>query len=74
MEKSLEIFKIEKISGERREKEENFVIAERPITIYLNGKEIITLLATPENLKELAIGFLLSEGWLREDKPIESIK
>lgn len=73
MEKSLEIFRIEKINGERRKEEENFVITESPITIYLNGKEIITLLATPENLKELAIGFLLAEGWLREDKPIESI-
>ncbi|MGB9698993.1 MAG: formate dehydrogenase accessory sulfurtransferase FdhD [Thermodesulfobacteriota bacterium] len=73
MKESLRIFQIEKINEHRREREKNFIIAERPITIFLNDKEIITLLATPENLKELAVGFLLSEGWLREDKPIESI-
>lgn len=73
MKESLSIFQIEKINEHRREREKNFIIAEKPITIFLNGKEIITLLATPENLKELAVGFLLSEGWLREDKPIESV-
>ncbi len=73
MKESLRIFQIEKIDEHRREREKNFIIAEKPITIFLNGKEIITLLATPENLKELAVGFLLSEGWLREDKPIESV-
>jgi formate dehydrogenase assembly factor FdhD len=33
----------------------------------LNGKEVGKVLAAPENLKELAVGFMLSEGWLRED-------
>lgn len=74
MKKNLEIFQIEKIIENRREEEENFVVTESPITIFLNEQEIITLLATPENLKELAVGFLLSEGWLREDKPIDSVE
>lgn len=74
MKESLSIFHIEKIVEQRRERERNFIIAEKPVTIFLNDKEIITLLATPENLKELAVGFLLSEGWLREDKPVESIE
>lgn len=73
MNESLSIFQIEKVNEHRREREKNFIIAEKPITIFLNDKEIITLLATPENLKELAVGFLLSEGWLREDKPVESV-
>lgn len=73
MKESLSIFPIEKIREDRREREKNFIIAERPVTIFLNDKEIITLLATPEYLKELAVGFLLTEGWLREDKPVESI-
>jgi formate dehydrogenase assembly factor FdhD len=29
---------------------------------------------TPENLKESAVGFMLSEGWLRENKPCERIE
>jgi len=40
----------------------------------LNGKEVGKLLAAPENLKELAVGFMLSEGWLREDKPLKRIE
>lgn len=74
MEESLRIFQIVKIKENRREREKNFIIAEKPVTIFMNDREIITLLATPENLKELAVGFLLSEGWLREDKPVESIE
>jgi len=74
MKESLKIFQIEKIDADRREKEKSFIISERPVTIFLNNKEVITLLATPENLKELAVGFLLSEGWLREDRPIENIE
>ncbi len=74
MKESLSIFQIEKVIEHRRKREKNFIITEKPVTIFLNNKEIITLLATPENLKELAVGFLLSEGWLREDKPLESVE
>jgi FdhD protein len=74
MKDSLKRFQIEKISEKGRGEEETFIIAESPITLFLNGKEVVTLLATPENLKELAVGFLLSEGWLREDKPVEKIE
>jgi FdhD protein len=40
------------------------VIREYPFTLYLNGQEIITLLCIPEDLQELAVGFLISEGFL----------
>jgi FdhD protein len=42
------------------------VIREIPLTIIYNGREIITLLATPDHLDELAAGFLRSEGFLQE--------
>ena len=29
---------------------------------------------TPENRQEEAVGFMLSEGWLRENKPLERIE
>jgi len=29
---------------------------------------------TPENLKELPVGFMLSEGWLRKNKPVERVE
>ena len=73
MKESIKRFQVEKIGDRGREREETFIIAERPVTLFLNDTEVVTLLATPKNLRELAVGFMLSEGWLREDKPVEKI-
>jgi FdhD protein len=40
------------------------VIAERPLTLYLNGNEVVTLLCAGRHLKELAVGFFHAEGCL----------
>ncbi len=53
------------------EEEEDLVAVEAPVTIYLQGKELVTLLCTPHKLDCLAIGFLRSEGLL---KSIDEIK
>lgn len=49
--------------GERRLSGDD-VVVEAPLTIYLNGKELVTLLCTPEKIESLALGFLRSEGLL----------
>ncbi|NPV89933.1 MAG: formate dehydrogenase accessory sulfurtransferase FdhD [Firmicutes bacterium] len=49
------------------------LIREFQATIYLNEKEIITLLCTPEYLEDLAAGFLVFEGALRSKADLESI-
>lgn len=36
--------------------------SERPITIYMNDVEVATVQATPADLEEMAIGFMVSEG------------
>ena len=41
------------------------VIRELPLAIFVNEVEIGTLLCTPPKLKELAVGFLLSQGVLQ---------
>lgn len=41
------------------------VIRESPLTIYLNGEETVTLLCSGHHLKDLALGFLRSEGLIR---------
>jgi FdhD protein len=46
------------------------VIREIPLTIFLNGREIVTLLCTGTNLDSLAIGFLKSEGLIDKPKDI----
>jgi FdhD protein len=38
------------------------VIAETPWVLYLNGRELLTLMCTPTRLHCLVLGFLLSEG------------
>jgi len=46
---------------------------EAPVTIYLNGEELVTLLATPEHLEDLAVGFLTAEGLLAEFEHLETV-
>ncbi len=40
------------------------VTVEAPLTLFLNGEELVTLLCTPEKMDLLALGFLYSEGLL----------
>ncbi len=49
------------------------VIHEMPITVFLNGKEIVTLLCTGFHLKALAVGFLHSEGMIHLRDDIQEI-
>ena len=42
------------------------MVIEYPLTIILNEKELITLLCSPKDLKYLVVGFLYSEGIIKE--------
>jgi FdhD protein len=50
------------------------VAAELPISLFLNGETLVTLLCTPAELKELAAGFLLSEGILKDHTSLKKIE
>ncbi|MGA9351186.1 MAG: formate dehydrogenase accessory sulfurtransferase FdhD [Anaerolineae bacterium] len=41
---------------------EKKVVREAPVTVYVNGRELVTFLCTPQNLRYLALGFLYLEG------------
>lgn len=45
--------------------EEDFVAIDRAINIFVNGKHYVTLIASPKNIRELAIGHLLGEGLIK---------
>ncbi|MHB1135833.1 MAG: formate dehydrogenase accessory sulfurtransferase FdhD [Coriobacteriia bacterium] len=47
--------------------------SERPITVFLNDGEIATTQATPEDLADLGIGFLLSEGFITDREALEGV-
>jgi FdhD protein len=62
-----------KISGNNVEGVIDPVASELPITLTVNGEQLVTLLCTPAELQELAIGFLLSEGILSNNASIKKI-
>lgn len=57
-------------SGERMQ----WVIKERPVTLYLNEKELVTLLCAGRHLDELAAGFLYAEGFLKTPSDLSDMK
>jgi FdhD protein len=46
---------------------------ERPVTVMMNDTEIATMQATPEQLDDLAVGFLVAEGLLSDRAALESV-
>lgn len=50
------------------------VVTETPLTVFVNGKELITLVTTGDANRELAVGFLLAEGFLSEPGDIGMIR
>jgi FdhD protein len=50
------------------------VVIEYPLTIFLNGEELVTLLCSPKALDFLVYGFLVSEGIIQDKKEIADIK
>jgi FdhD protein len=57
---------IQRATRESKETVEDAVVRELPLTIMLNGTELVTLLCSPSDIKYLAIGFLFSEGILKQ--------
>lgn len=64
---------INRVKGHTVEKEYDILVVEYPLTIYLNQEEIITILCTPKDFKELGVGFLFSEGFLDDIDDLISI-
>ncbi len=55
--------------------EEIFMTApeEKTIAVFLNGEELVALMATPTNIRELAVGFLYAEGFISDMTSIKEI-
>lgn len=52
---------------------EDSVVRESPLTIVFNGGELVTLLCSPRHLDYLAIGYLVSEGLLKQKGDIRRL-
>jgi len=71
--------------GQTRRKETVAIPGELPLTIFVNGQEVATVLCTPARLIQLVLGFLYLEGVINdrgevaslrvcEDEPIADVK
>jgi FdhD protein len=56
------------------QEEEGEVIEELPITFYVNGHELATIMGTPLNQDWLAVGFLKNEGIIDDLEEIEHLR
>src|SRR5499433_4574009 len=58
-------------SGRRIETD---VVVERPLTLFLNGQEIVTMMTIGDHPDCLAVGYLLNQNMLRGDDKVTSIE
>lgn len=71
--KDIKKVNIMRVKGDGIWEEEDIVVREYPFTIYVNDKELITLLCSPDSLKELTLGFLYSEGLISSLSDVDQI-
>src|SRR5262249_23554760 len=52
---------------------ETSVVTERPLTLYLNGQEIVTMMTIGDRPELLAVGYLLNQNMLTADDEIAGV-
>src|SRR3989304_8859495 len=68
----VEIVKLD-VSTKTSKKVTDYVAEETPLHLFVNTTYWATILCSPSNLKELAVGHLLSEGILKSTAEIEEV-
>lgn len=53
---------------------EDQIVTEHPITIYLNGNELMTIVCSPQYIEDMVIGFLVSERLIKSYQQITAIR
>lgn len=51
----------------------DIVVTEKPLTVNLNNEELATLLSSPYERKELVVGFLATEGFIKRKSDIKKL-
>ena len=70
---TIEQFDIRMYDGEKLSSKVSDIIREIPVEIILNDKRVVTIACAGIHLKELAVGFLRSEGMIESLEDIEEI-
>ncbi|MCY8233042.1 formate dehydrogenase accessory sulfurtransferase FdhD [Priestia endophytica] len=55
------------------ESAEDVIVTEFPVTVKINEQEFVTMVCTPEYIEDMVIGYLASEGIIREYEEIKDI-
>jgi len=74
MEKGTREFQIYRHKGGTIQPVIDDLIEEFPLRVHLNGEEVVTLMCTPTCLEELAVGFLVSEGFIEDRDQLAGIE
>ena len=53
---------------------ETSVVTERPLTLFLNGREIVTMMTIGDHPEYLGVGYLLNQNMLRPDDRITGVE
>src|SRR6476620_8628278 len=53
---------------------ETAVVTERPLTLFLNAREIVTMMTIGDRPDPLAVGYLLNQNMLKPDDQITSVE
>ncbi len=64
------ITSVYRMTEKEKVKQDDVVVTEFPLTIFFNNEELATMLCSPTKLKYLAIGFLASEGLIKNNEDI----
>jgi len=68
------LYKIKKLQKGEFHDIEDIILIERPVTIEIEGKPIVTIICLPKDLKELAVGFMYTSGIIDSIKDIKKIE
>src|SRR5262245_46903536 len=52
---------------------ETWVVTERPLTLFLNGQEIVTMMTIGDRPDLLAVGYLLNQNMLAADDEVTAV-
>jgi FdhD protein len=52
---------------------EDTIVTEQPVTIKINGEEFVTMVCSPEYIEDMVVGYLASEGIIRNYQDIKDI-
>lgn len=65
---------VDRWKGNLFERKQDYIAEEVPISLIYNGMPHVVMLATPTNLEEFALGFSITEGIIKSQKELLSVR